>query len=70
MGHDYATGEPVVISYFAISAYPDHGPRVCLFGVSSAHEVVCDFDCESPEDAMRVARDSGFTHYDFQPKVA
>ena len=70
IGHDYATGEPAAISYFAIATYPEHEPRVYLFGVSSAHEVVCDFDHDSAEEAMQTARTSGFTCDDFRPKVA
>jgi hypothetical protein len=70
IGHNYSTGEPVAISYFAIATYGEHELRVYLFGVSSTHEVVSDFAYESPDDAMRVPRDSGFTRHDFQPKFA
>lgn len=60
-GHSRETGEVASISYFAIATYPEHQPRVYLFGVSDVHEVVCDFDHDSAEEAMQVARDSGFT---------
>ena len=60
----------VSVTYFAVATYPEHEPRVHLFGVSAMHEVVCDFDHDSAEEAMQVARASGFTHDDFRPYVA
>jgi len=69
-GHDYATGEPVAIRYFAIATYPAHEPRVYLFGVSAAQEVICDFDYDSAEEAMQIARNCGFTDRDFVSVIA
>ena len=68
-GQDHLTAEPTVISYFAIATYPEHQPRVYLFGVSVAHRVLCDFDLESPAEAMRYAQHHGFTTAAFRSPV-
>ena len=68
-GQVQSTGEPVQIMYFVIATYSEHEPGVYLFGVSPAHEVVCDYDCESADDAMHTARASGFTEYEFHRRV-
>ena len=65
-GQDHATGEHTAISYFAIATYPEHQPRVYLFGVSAAHHVLCDFDLESPAEAVQYAQRGGFTATDFR----
>jgi hypothetical protein len=59
IGHNYETGEPVAIAYYALAQYPGEAPRTYLFGVSVGHEVVSDGLWDSIEDAKSVAVNSG-----------
>ena len=59
VGHNYETGEPVAIAYYAVAQYPSVGPRAYLFGVSAGHEVVSDDPWDSIEEAKSVAVRSG-----------
>ena len=59
VGHDYETGEPVNIAYFAIAQYEGDGERAYLFGVSASHQVVSDGLWESVAEAKSVAAHSG-----------
>ena len=70
IGTNYETGEPVRISYFAIACYPKTSREFYLFGVSATHDVVSDFDFDSPEDAAAVALASGFVTRKFQTNNA
>jgi hypothetical protein len=58
VGHNYETGEPVAIAYYAISQYERDGQRAYLFGVSADHEVVADTLWDSIEEAKSVAANS------------
>jgi hypothetical protein len=58
IGHDYETGEPVIIAYYAIAQYAGDEPRAYLFGVSAEHEVVSDYLEDSIADAKEVAAHS------------
>lgn len=66
-GHDYETGEPVAVLYYAIARYAGDEPRAYLFAVSAVHEVVGDSLWDSPEEAAQVAMDSGDVSARFQP---
>jgi hypothetical protein len=58
VGHDYETGDPVAIAYYAIAQYEQDGRRAYLFGVSAGHEVVSDTLWDSVEEAKSVAANS------------
>jgi hypothetical protein len=59
LGLDYETGLPVAVVQNAVAQYPGDEPRAYLFAVSADHSVVGDGLWESPEEAMRVAINSG-----------
>lgn len=69
-GNDRESGERVPISAYAVAQYSGDEPRAYLFAVSSDHCVLADDLWESPEEAMRVAIDSGLVRNgDWKPNA-
>ena len=62
MGHDYETGDPVPVAYYAIAQYEGDGQQAYLFGVSADHQVVADTLWESVEEAKSVAANSSMVN--------
>ena len=59
-GVNYATGEPVLIEYFAVAQYSSDGLRAYLFGVTADHQVACDYLHDSIEEAQTEAVQDGW----------